>query len=134
MKPVSIKDIARAARVSHSTVSRALRGARWYIRKPPKTAARIRRIAEKLGYLPSALGRRLKTRQTMTLGVVVNTIAEPVMAELVAGIQEVANRAGFSIFLAESHAEPERELRAVRSLLEHRVDGILAAASRVGPD
>ena len=131
MKPVSIKDIARAARVSHSTVSRALRGSPLV---NPKTAARIRRIAEKLGYLPSALGRSLKTRQTMTLGVVVNTIADPVMAELVAGIQEVANRAGYSILLAESHAEPERELRAVRSLLEHRVDGVLAAASRVGPE
>lgn len=131
MKPVSIKDIARAARVSHSTVSRALRGSPLV---HPKTAARIRRIAKRLGYLPSALGRSLKTRQTMTLGVVVNTIADPVMAELLAGIQEVANRAGYSILLAESHAEPERELRAVRSLLEHRVDGVLAAASRVGPD
>jgi len=130
MHPVSIKDIARAARVSHSTVSRALRGSPLV---NPKTAARIRRMAKKLGYLPSALGRSLKTRRTRTLGVVVNTIADPVMAELVAGIQEVANRAGYSILLAESHSEPEREIRAVRALLEHRVDGLLAAASRVGP-
>jgi LacI family repressor for deo operon, udp, cdd, tsx, nupC, and nupG len=131
MTPVSIKDVARAARVSHSTVSRALRGSPLV---NPKTAARIRRLAQKIGYLPSALGRSLKTRRTLTIGVVVNTIADPVMAELVAGIQEVTNRAGYSILLAESHSDPERELRAARALLEHRVDGVLAAASRVGPD
>ncbi len=131
MHPVSIKDVARAARVSHSTVSRALRGSPLV---NPKTAARIRRVAQKLGYLPSALGRSLKTRQTHTFGVVVNTIADPVMAELVAGIQQVSNRAGYSILLAESHCDPDREMRAVRALLEHRVDGVLVAASRVGAE
>lgn len=130
MHPVSIKDVARAAGVSHSTVSRALRGSPLV---NPKTAARIRRVAEKIGYLPSALGRSLKTRHTRTFGVVVNTIADPFMAEMVAGFQEVTNRAGYSVLLAESHCDPDRELRAVRSLLEHRVDGVVVAASRVGP-
>ena len=58
---ITIKDIARQARVSHSTVSRALRNNATI---PPRTAQRIKRLAAKMGYVPSAVARSLKTSQS----------------------------------------------------------------------
>jgi DNA-binding LacI/PurR family transcriptional regulator len=129
MRQVSIKDIAKAARVSHPTVSRALRGSPLV---NADTADRIRKIADQLGYRPNAVARGLVTRKTGTIGVVVTTIADPFIAEVVSGIEEAANEHGYSVFLANSNAQPARELNVVRSFQERRVDGILVAASRVG--
>lgn len=128
-KQTSIKDIARMARVSHSTVSRALR------RSPlvsERTAARIRQIAEKSGYTPSAAARSLVTRRTATVGVVVTSIADPFAAEVVLGIEDAANHHDYSVILANSNAEPDREVKVVRAFAERRVDGIIVTSSRVG--
>jgi len=129
MPPISIKDIARVAGVSHPTVSRALRGSTLV---KSETAKRIREIAGDIGYTPSAVGRSLATRTTRTVGVVVNTISDPFNAEVLDGIEEVANVHHYSVFLATSHSDPEREVRTARSLQERRVDGILVSGSRVG--
>lgn len=126
---VSIKDIARLAGVSHSTVSRALNHSPLI---PIATAERIQRIATAQGYTASAVARSLVTRKTEAIGVVVTSIADPFNGEVVAGIEEVANREGYSVVLATSQADPQRELTVVRSFRERRVDGILVASSRLG--
>lgn len=129
LRKVSIKDIAAAAGVSHSTVSRALRNSPLL---KPETIARIQKIAQEKGYTASAVARSLVTRRTQTIGVVVTTIADPFVAEVVSGIEEAANEHRYSVFLANSNAEPEREMNVVRSFAEHRVDGIVVTSSRVG--
>jgi DNA-binding LacI/PurR family transcriptional regulator len=126
---VSIKDIARLAGVSHSTVSRALRDSPLI---PPQTTQRIKGIAAEMSYSASAVGRSLVTRKTETIGVVVTGIDDPFNGEVVAGIEEIANGYGYSVILATSQASPEREMRVVRSFGERRVDGILVASSRLG--
>lgn len=128
-KPASIKDIALAAGVSHSTVSRALQQSRLV---NPRTAEKIRSLAQQMGYRASAVARGLATKRTNTIGVVVTTIADPFVAEVVGGIEETANDHGYSAFLASSKAEPDREVKVVRSFQEHRVDGIVVTSSRVG--
>jgi DNA-binding LacI/PurR family transcriptional regulator len=127
--PASIKDIARLAQVSHSTVSRALQGSPLV---NTKTAEKIRGIARDTGYRASAVARGLVTRKTRTIGIVVTTIADPFVAEVISGIEQSANDSGYSVFLAESNADPERETNVVRSFAERRVDGIIVTASRVG--
>jgi DNA-binding LacI/PurR family transcriptional regulator len=124
-----LKDIARAAKVSCSTVSRALSGSPLV---NPETAARIKRIAEASNYTVSALGRGLVTGKSNTIGVVVTTIADPFVGEVVSGVEEIANQNGFTVILACSQANPEREMAVVRSFEARRVEGILVAASRVG--
>jgi DNA-binding LacI/PurR family transcriptional regulator len=74
----------------------------------------------------------LVTRKTEAIGVVVTSIADPFNGEVVAGIEEVANREGYSVVLATSQADPRRELAVVHSFRERRVDGILVASSRLG--
>jgi DNA-binding LacI/PurR family transcriptional regulator len=98
----------------------------------PETRERIRQIAARQGYTVSAIARGLVTRRTNTIGVVVTSIADPFVGEVVAGIEECAIGHGYSVILATCHAEPEREMLAVRGLRERRVDGILVTASRVG--
>jgi len=129
MHLTSIKDIARAAGVSHSTVSRALRGSPLV---NAKTSALIKKIAAERGYTPSAVARSLVSRHTNTIGVVCTSVADPFVGEVVAGIEELALMHGYAVFLANCHADPEREMRVVRAFHERRVDGILVTASRVG--
>jgi len=129
LRQPSIKDIARLARVSHPTVSRALQNSPLV---NPRTAERIRKIALESGYRASAVARGLVTRRTRTIGLVVTTVADPFTSEVVSGIEQTANDHGYSVFLADSNADPERERKVVQAFAERRVDGIIVTSSRVG--
>ncbi len=126
---VSIKDIARAAGVSHSTVSRALSDSPLIT---AETKAQIKRIAREMGYTPDARARSLVMGETRTVGVVVTTIADPFMAPVVQGIESTAYENGYSVILASANSDPARELAAVEMLQSKRVDGVIVTASRVG--
>lgn len=130
-RQLSIKDIARLARVSHPTVSRALQNSPLV---NPATAAKIRKIAEAAGYRPSAVARGLVTRRTRTVGLVVTTVADPFAGEVACGIEQAANDHGYAVFLADSNCDAERERKVVQELAERRVDGIIVTSSRVGSD
>jgi len=126
---VSIKDIARAANVSHSTVSRALSDSPLI---SAETKVRIQRLAREMGYTPDAIARSLVTQQTRTVGVVVTTITDPWVAEVVQGIEDAAHENGYSVILASGASEPGRELATVEMLRSKRVDGLIVTSSRVG--
>lgn len=127
--PVSIKDIARAAGVSHSTVSRALRG---HPAISEATRTRVARLAEEMGYSPSAVARGLRTSRTRVVGLVVTHLTDPFLTEVVQGIESLALEAGYSLFLATSNVDPDREMAVVKAFREQRVDGVLVCSSRVG--
>ncbi len=126
---VSIKDVAKVAGVSHSTVSRALAGNPLV---SERTRRRIERHAQKLGYTPNALARGLVTQRTCALGVIVTSIADPFVAEVVRGIDQVAGDNGYRVVLGISRNDPAREVNAVKELRESRVDAVIVASSRVG--
>lgn len=126
---VSIRDIADAAGVNHSTVSRALHGRG---RMSAATRARIIELAADMGYTPDARARSLVSGRTFTIGVVVTTIADPFVADVVNGIEHAAHEAGYSVFLSSSHADPEREMQVVETFQQRRVDAVIVTASRIG--
>jgi DNA-binding LacI/PurR family transcriptional regulator len=126
---VSIKDIAKAAGVSHSTVSRALSDSALV---SDETKARIQRLAGEMGYSPDSLARSLVTRQTNTIGVVVTTIADPFIAQVVQGIEATAQDHGYTVILCNSGAVSDREIAAVEMLRSKRVDGVIVTSSRIG--
>jgi DNA-binding LacI/PurR family transcriptional regulator len=126
---ISIKDIARAAGISHSTVSRALSDSPLV---NTETKTRIRRLAQEMGYSPDAAARSLVRGHTCTVGIVVTTIADPWAAEVVEGIERAAYASGYSLILAASSDEPEREIAAVEMLRSKRVDAVIVTSSRVG--
>lgn len=122
----TIKDIAKKAGVSHSTVSRALRNSPLIAHS---TAEHIRQIAMEAGYLPSAAARSLKTNRSQALGVVVSAVDDPFFGEILQGIEEVAQSRGYSLFMAASQRDPQREQTIVKAMSEHRVDGVIICST-----
>ncbi|GCE45368.1 LacI family transcriptional regulator [Thermosporothrix hazakensis] len=125
---VSISDIARAAGVSHSTVSRALRDSSLI---SPQVRAQIQQLAREMGYTPNAIARSLQTQRTKTIGVVVTSIADPFYGDIVKGVEAVTRAAGFSVFLGVSHNDPFQEMQVIESFHQRRVDGLIIASSRI---
>ncbi len=125
---VSIEDIARAAGVSHSTVSRALRDSSLI---SADVRERIQQLAREMGYTPNAIAQSLQTQRTNTIGLVVTSIDDPFMGDVVQGIEEVAQGTDFNIVLSISHNDPNQEIAIIEAFHRRRVDGILVAASRI---
>lgn len=125
---VSIKDIARAANVSYSTVSRALRNSELVSQA---TRAKVLRYAEKMNYTANSIARGLVTRQTRTVGLVVTTISDPFLGAVVDGAEKAASEKGYSLILSNGHSQPEKEMAVLRLFRERRVDGVLVFATRL---
>ncbi len=125
--PVSLKDVAEKAGVSVATASRALAD---HPRISEATKGRVRRVAQELGYTPSAVARSLVKRETQTLGVVTTTVTDPYAAQVVRAVEDAAEAAGYHLLLVASHGLPRRELKALQMLYERRVDGIIVISAR----
>jgi DNA-binding LacI/PurR family transcriptional regulator len=78
-----------------------------------------------MGYLPSTAARSLKTNRSQALGVIVSKIDDPFHSEILQGIEEIAQERGYSMIMAASQRDPEREKDIVRSMRERRVDGVI---------
>ncbi len=124
----SIYDIARAAGVNPSTVSRALNNRD---RIGNETRLRIQRIAEELGYQPSDIARSLATNRTVTIGVVVPSFSDPTVGPVLAGIERQANDAGYRVLISTSKRDRDRELEIVQDFQRRRVDGVIIVTSHV---
>jgi DNA-binding LacI/PurR family transcriptional regulator len=122
MMATTIKDIARQAGVSHTTVSRALHNSPLL---SEETIQRIQVIANELGYHPSFAARSLKTNRSQALGVIVSHIADPFFSEILQGIDDVAQANGYSLFIAAAQHDPQRECAIVQSMRDHSVDGVI---------
>ncbi len=129
--PVTIKDVARKAGVSHTTVSRALRGNPLI---SVQTTERIRRLAAEMGYRPSAAARSLKTNRSQAVGVIVSSIDDPYFSEVLQGIESTAQQSGYSLFIAASQRDAEREDAIVRTMVEHRVEGVIICSTSFGAE
>ena len=127
-RTVSIQDIAQIAGVSHSTVSRALRDSPLI---SDDVRTQIQRLALDMGYTPNAIAQSLQMRRTNTIGLVVTSIADPFLADIVKGVEEVARAAHLGVFLSASHHDPEQEIAVIESFHRRRVDGILIESSRI---
>jgi DNA-binding LacI/PurR family transcriptional regulator len=123
--PVTIKDLARTAGVSHTTVSRALHD---HPAISAETIARIKDLAASMGYIPSATARGLKTRRTRALGVIVSNIDDPFWGEVMHGVDDVLHPAGYSFFVAATHRDEQREKDIVQLMVQRGVDGVILLA------
>lgn len=127
-KRVSIKDIAEIAGVSHPTVSRALRGEG---RMSQATRDKIVAVATELGYTPSLIARGLVMQRSFCIGLLVPTFVNLFNSAVAQGIELEARKQGYSLFLACTDADPNREIDVVRSFLGRQVDGIIAVSGYV---
>lgn len=125
----TIYDVAQAAGVAPSTVSRAFARPG---RVSPQTAERIRRVAAGLGYRANPLARALPTGRTSMLALVVPDVATPFCGEIIRGAQSAATAAGHTLLLADAHGSGSRGRETLERALSS-VDGIVLATSRM-PD
>ncbi len=123
-RSVSIQDIARAAGVSHSTVSRALHNSSLISMDVRK---HIQQLAVDMGYTPNAIAQSLQMRRTNTVGLVVTSIGDPFWSDVVRGVEEIARSHHISVFLSSAHTDPEQEFAAIEQFHRRRVDGVLVA-------
>ena len=127
---VTIKDVARAAGVSPSTVSRALSAPELV---QPETRRRVQQAATELGYHPNRAARGLITGRTGNIGLILPDLTNPFFPGVVKGVQSRARESDFSVFLADTDEDPTVEADLVRALIK-QVDGIVLCSPRMGED
>jgi DNA-binding LacI/PurR family transcriptional regulator len=111
---VTIGDVARAARVSPSTVSNLLNGRDDRMRA--RTRGRVLRAMEELGYQPSRVARQLRTGVSRVIGLVVPSVANPFWGGMARVLEAEALQYGYQVLLCNSERQPDREQSYVEEL------------------
>lgn len=118
---MDIREIARRARVSTATVSRAIN------RVPtvdPQLAKRVWRVVDELGYYPNTQARALVLGRSRIFGLIVSEITNPFFPEVVQTFENLAVENNYEILLTSTVHDPKRMESAVRRMIERRVDGV----------
>jgi LacI family transcriptional regulator len=123
----TIVDIAKSLGIAPSTVSRALNN-KTEINLATRQA--ILKVAYELDYKPNLLAQSLNRGETHTIGVVIPNIERPFFAGVLAGIQNVASKAGYRVIICQSNETHHTEILNVQALMASRVDGLLISHSK----
>lgn len=119
---ITIKDIAKKANVSSSTVSRVLNDS-GYVKE--ETRVKINEAIKEMNYTPSAIARSLSRRETNTIGVIVPDITNAYFGEIIQGISHVAEENDLNIIFYNTDNNLEKEIRALNILKEQRIKGVI---------
>ncbi|MEG0973497.1 MAG: LacI family DNA-binding transcriptional regulator [Comamonas sp.] len=122
----SIKDVARMAGVSATTVSHVLNKTRAV---HVGTQARVMTAVRSLGYVPSAVARSLKMNVTHTIGMLVPNNSNPYFAELVRAVEDACFAAGYALLLCNTDDNVDRQQVYLEVLSQKRVDGVIVAST-----
>ncbi len=124
---ITIKDIARAAGVDPSTVTRALQGSP---RVKPATREKVAALARDMGYVPNMAARTLVNRRSGLVGVVIPDMTNPFFRELGRGIEDEAAKHDLRTLINDTRAVESAERDAVNLFLELKVDGLIVPMAR----
>lgn len=122
VRDAGIEDVARLAKVSIASVSRVLNGS------TPVSAAirsRVDSAIRQLNYVRHGAARALSSRRSLVIGAIVPTVDNAIFARGIAAFQQRLSEAGYSLILACSYYDPEKELRAAKILVERGVDAVM---------
>lgn len=125
--PLTIKDIAKALKISPSTVSRALRN------KPgisKKTRQLVQSYAKENNYKPNIMALNLRKKQSNTIGVIVPQLIHHFFSCVLSGIEQKAHEEGYNILVAQSNELYQKEVSIVHSFLEERVCGVITSLAK----
>ena len=122
----TIKEIAKVLNVSISTVSRALQD------DPHiglRTKQRVNDLAKSLNYKPNLAAVFLKTKKTLNIGIVLPYLKEEFFSMAITGIEDVISEKGYNVFISQSRDNYDREVKAIKSFINSRVDGVIVSLS-----
>ena len=128
---VTIKDVAKRAGVSISTVSRVINDS-----KPvtDEIKQKVLDVIKETGYVPNPLARSLVTKKSQLIGVIVPEVSDPFVSEIVNGIEEIAKMYDYEILLANTYSNKEQELKSINLLRGKQVEGIVMVCWKVEED
>ncbi|KIE22639.1 transcriptional regulator [Vibrio sinaloensis] len=122
----TMKDIAKLAGVSTSTVSHVINKSRFV---SEEISERVNKAATELNYTPSALARSLKVNRTKTIGMLVTTSTNPFFGEVVKGVERSCYQQGYNLILCNTEGDNARMRESINTLLQKRVDGLILMCS-----
>ena len=124
---ITIKDVARLAEVSISTVSRVINDS-----KPvsPEVRKRVLKVIEETGYKPNDVARSLVTRRSYLIGVIVNNLAQSYVADVVRGIEEIGKMYGYDILLCSSYSSKETQEKYLQLLDRKQAEGLFLVGTK----
>ena len=122
---ISVRDVARQAGVSVGTVSRVIN------HKPvsPEMSATVNKAMRDMGYTPNAVAQSMRTKTTYTVALVVNDISNPLFSSIAKGAEQILREENYSLFIANTDNNPQREKLIIQSLVHRRVDGLMIAVA-----
>ena len=118
---ISIRDVARRARVSIATVSRAVNRVTSV---DPELAKRVWKAVEETGYVPNTQARALVSGRSRILGLIVSEITNPFFPELVQEFENLAVAQGYEVMIGSTNYDPARTESLFRRMLQRNVDGV----------
>lgn len=124
---VNYNDIAKLAKVSSTTVSHVINETRLVL---PETKKRVADAMRELNYQHNLLARGLATGKTHTIGLVISDIRNPFYPELVQGVEELAVKNNYNIFLCNTDYDIEKGLKSIWALISKKIDGIIVTSSQ----
>ncbi len=121
----TIRDVARRARVSVSTVSRVLNSDP---NVTTNTRTRVEQAIEQLGYRPNLVARSLKQRRSQTIGLIVENIANPFAVDIIEAVEAEAARHDYHVFLGNAKQSFDRAMQLLDRMQDRGVDGIICSS------
>jgi LacI family transcriptional regulator len=123
---ITVNDIAKATKVSQSTVSKVLNN---YPKVKESTRLKVLKAIEELNFTPDPIARSMITKKTKTLGLILGDISNPYFAESAKIIIEKAKDLGYDVIISNTNHNDKDLDSAIQTLLNKRVDGLLIASA-----
>ena len=123
----TIKEIAKRLNISVSTVSRALHD---HPSIGLRTKMRVQQLADELGYEPNKIAIFFKQRKTFAIGVVLPSLIEEFFSKAISGIEDVARKNKYHVFIGQSHDNVEMEKEIITAMKDQHVDGLIVSLSK----
>jgi LacI family transcriptional regulator len=125
---VSLRDVAKTAKVSVGTVSNVLNRPEIVAEK---TLNRVRETIKELGFVPNGFARQLRFGNSRTIGLIVPDVSNPFFTEVARGVEDGANKRDYAVFLCNSDESIAKEERYINVLIEQQVRGVLFSPSDI---
>jgi len=128
---VSLRDVAKAAKVSVGTVSNVLNRPEVVA---PETLARVQSTIKAMGFVPNGFARHLRSGNSRTLGLIVPDVANPFFTEVARGVEDAASKRDYAVFLCNSDESATKEERYIKVLIQQQVRGVLITPADMKSD
>ena len=125
-KTITIKDIARVAKVSLSTVSMVLNGKRGI---GEDTRYRVLRVIQALNFKPNQVARSLVKRRSNSVAMLITNTRNPIFPEIAEGVDEILKQRNYSLNIISTYDDEELEAKEIEMIQTRGIDGLITSAA-----